>query len=77
MKSKEEGIISDYTFNTDNEFYIQKAETLAAQSTKNHQGRGEEALSAEETARVIEILKNDSKHFQIFRVSVCVTVGSV
>ncbi len=52
----------------DNEFYIPSAETLAAQSTKNHQGRGEESLSPEETARVIEILKSDSqtcyKHYE-------------
>lgn len=45
----------------DNEFYIPTPEALAAQSTKNHQGRGEEALSPEEAARVIEILKNDSQ----------------
>lgn len=44
----------------DKEFYIPRPEELAAQSSKNHQGRGEEALSAEETARVIEILKGDS-----------------
>jgi thymidylate synthase (FAD) len=52
----------------DKEFYIPKPEELAAQSTKNHQGRGEESLSAEETARVIEILKGDSdqcyKHYE-------------
>jgi thymidylate synthase (FAD) len=52
----------------DNEFYIPSPETLAAQSTKNHQGRGEEALSAEEAERVIEILKGDSencyKHYE-------------
>jgi thymidylate synthase (FAD) len=52
----------------DNEFYIPTAETLAAQSTKNHQGRGEEALSPEEAARVVEILKDDSqtcyKHYE-------------
>lgn len=52
----------------DNEFYIPSPETLAAQSTKNHQGRGEEALSAAEAAKVIEILKNDSqtcyKHYE-------------
>lgn len=52
----------------DNEFYIPSPEVIAAQSTKNHQGRGEEGLSAEETARVIEILKNDSQtcytHYQ-------------
>jgi thymidylate synthase (FAD) len=52
----------------DNEFYIPSAEQLAAQSTKNHQGRGEEALSKEEADRVIEILKSDSqqcyKHYE-------------
>jgi len=52
----------------DNEFYIPSPETLAAQSTKNHQGRGDEALSAEETARVLEIFKGDSetcyKHYE-------------
>lgn len=52
----------------DNEFYIPKIEDLAAQSTKNHQGRGEEALSKQEAARVIEILKGDSeqcyKHYE-------------
>lgn len=44
----------------DKEFYIPKPEELAAQSSKNHQGRGEEALSEEEAARVIEILKGDA-----------------
>lgn len=44
----------------DKEFYIPKPEELAAQSVKNHQGRGEEALSEEEALRVIEILKGDS-----------------
>lgn len=52
----------------DNEFYIPKPEQLAAQSTKNHQGRGEEKLSEDEIARVIEILKGDSeqcyKHYE-------------
>jgi thymidylate synthase (FAD) len=52
----------------DKEFYIPKPEELAAQSTKNHQGRSEEALSAEETQRVIDILKSDSeqcyKHYE-------------
>lgn len=45
----------------DNEFYIPSVEQLAAQSTKNHQGRGEESLSKEEADRVIEILKSDSQ----------------
>lgn len=52
----------------DNEFYIPSSEQLAAQSTKNHQGRGEVALSKEEADRVIEILKSDSqacyKHYE-------------
>lgn len=52
----------------DNEFYIPKPEELAAQSTKNHQGRSDEKLSDDEIARVIEILKGDSeqcyKHYQ-------------
>lgn len=52
----------------DNEFYIPTTEQLAAQSTKNHQGRGEESLSDEEAKRVIEILQNDSEqsyaHYQ-------------
>ncbi|PIR39160.1 MAG: thymidylate synthase (FAD) [Alphaproteobacteria bacterium CG11_big_fil_rev_8_21_14_0_20_39_49] len=52
----------------DNEFYIPSPEQLAAQSTKNHQGRGEEALTKEEAERVIEILKTDSqqcyKHYE-------------
>ncbi len=44
----------------DKEFYIPKPEELAAQSTANHQGRGEVKLSKEEAARVIEIFKADS-----------------
>ena len=52
----------------DKEFYIPKIEELAAQSTANHQGRGETKLSEEEAARVIEILKGDSEqcynHYQ-------------
>lgn len=44
----------------DNEFYIPSAESLAAQSTKNHQGRGEERLSPEEAKRVVEILRGDA-----------------
>ena len=52
----------------DNEFYIPSAEQLAAQSTKNHQGRGDESLSEAEAARVIEILKGDAdqcyKHYE-------------
>lgn len=46
----------------DKEFYIPEVHQLAAQSVKNHQGRGEEALSEEEAARVVEILKGDADH---------------
>lgn len=45
----------------EDEFYIPKPEELAAQSVKNHQGRGEEPLSAEEAEEVIRILKDDSE----------------
>jgi len=41
------------------EFYIPRAEALARQSTTNKQGRGE-TLSAEDAARVLEILHEDS-----------------
>ncbi len=43
----------------DREFYIPAPEHIAAQSTVNNQGRGE-ALSAEDAARVLEILKSDA-----------------
>ncbi|WP_413720021.1 FAD-dependent thymidylate synthase [Silicimonas sp. MF1-12-2] len=43
----------------DREFYIPRAEDLAAQSTINNQGRGE-ALSGEEAARVLDYLKGDA-----------------
>ncbi|WP_319826289.1 FAD-dependent thymidylate synthase [Thalassovita sp.] len=43
----------------DREFYIPAPEQLAAQSVVNNQGRGE-ALTGEEAARVLEILKSDS-----------------
>lgn len=43
----------------DNEFYIPEPEQLAAQSTLNGQGRGQ-LLNAEESARVLEILKTDA-----------------
>jgi thymidylate synthase (FAD) len=45
----------------DKEFYIPDASQLAPQSKKNHQGRGGESLSAEESRRVLEILKGDSE----------------
>ena len=43
----------------DREFYIPEPSALAAQSTVNSQGRGE-ALTGEEAARVLEILKGDA-----------------
>lgn len=43
----------------DREFYIPRAEDLAAQSTVNNQGRGE-ALTGDEAARVLEYLKGDA-----------------
>ena len=43
----------------DREFYIPQSEQLAAQSTINNQGRGA-ALTADESARVLEILKGDA-----------------
>ena len=41
------------------EFYIPAPEHLAAQSTVNHQGRGE-VLQGEEAARVLDILRDDA-----------------
>ncbi|MEL7255191.1 MAG: FAD-dependent thymidylate synthase [Pseudomonadota bacterium] len=43
----------------DREFYIPAPDQLAAQSVVNNQGRGE-ALTGDEAARVLEILKADS-----------------
>ena len=43
----------------DREFYIPRAEDLAAQSVINNQGRGE-ALSGEEAERVLRYLKDDA-----------------
>ena len=43
----------------DREFYIPAPEHIAAQSSVNNQGRGE-ALTGEEAARVLDILKSDS-----------------
>ncbi len=43
----------------DREFYIPQPEQLAAQSVVNNQGRGS-ALTAAESARVLEILKGDA-----------------
>jgi thymidylate synthase (FAD) len=45
----------------DKEFYIPDASQLAPQSKLNHQGRGDQVLSAAESARVLEILKGDSE----------------
>ncbi|HJM88734.1 MAG TPA: FAD-dependent thymidylate synthase [Dehalococcoidia bacterium] len=51
----------------DNEFYIPPPEQLAAQSTVNRQGRGE-VLSADDAARVQELLREDAErsygHYQ-------------
>jgi thymidylate synthase (FAD) len=44
----------------DKEFYLPKAEHLAAQSAQNHQGRGA-SLSGEEALRALEILEGDAK----------------
>ena len=43
----------------DREFYIPAEDQLAAQSTQNHQGRGD-VLQGAEAARVLDILKSDS-----------------
>lgn len=45
----------------DKEFYIPRIEDLNPQSKKNHQGRSNEVLSAEEAARVLDILKTDAE----------------
>jgi thymidylate synthase (FAD) len=46
----------------EDEFYIPRAENLSAQSKVNHQGRDEsKVLNAEESKRVLEILKQDSE----------------
>ena len=44
----------------ENQFYIPSPETLAAQSTKNHQGRGEEQLDNAEKKWVIDTLTQDA-----------------
>ncbi len=44
----------------DREFYIPAPEALAAQSASNRQGRGE-VLEGDQAARVLEILKEDSR----------------
>jgi thymidylate synthase (FAD) len=43
----------------DREFYIPSPEHLAAQSTANHQGRGD-VLNGDEAARVLDLLREDS-----------------
>ena len=43
----------------DREFYIPAADQLAAQSTANHQGRGD-VLQVEEAAHVLDLLREDS-----------------
>lgn len=52
----------------DKEFYIPTADQLAPQSAANHQGRSEQTLSAEESARVLQILRQDAEqcydHYQ-------------
>ena len=52
-----------------NEFYLPKPEHIAQQSTINNQGRGD-VLSAEESAKVLEILRKDAEqtyqHYQEF-----------
>ena len=45
----------------DREFYVPDEEQLAAQSTSNRQGRGE-LLPAEESARVLGLLREDAEH---------------
>lgn len=45
----------------DREFYIPAPAHLAAQSTENHQGRGQ-VLEGEEAAYVLDILKKDAEH---------------
>lgn len=50
------------------EFYIPTPEVLAAQSTKNHQGRDSEPLNKEEVENVLAVLRDDSemcyKHYE-------------
>ncbi len=52
----------------DKEFYIPSPEALAAQSTKNHQGRSDEKLTPEETKWAIDLFKKDAdlcyKHYE-------------
>jgi len=45
----------------DKEFYIPEPAQLAPQSKQNHQGRSDLTLTAEESARVLHLLKSDSE----------------
>ena len=45
----------------DKEFYLPDAANLSPQSKSNHQGRSADTLTPAESARVLEILKNDSE----------------
>ncbi|MEX2228804.1 MAG: FAD-dependent thymidylate synthase, partial [Dehalococcoidia bacterium] len=45
----------------DREFYVPAPEHLAAQSTSNRQGRGDE-LAGPEAERVLEVLRRDAEH---------------
>ena len=45
----------------DKEFYIPAPDQLAPQSQQNHQGRSEETLSGPESARVLQLLKDDAE----------------
>jgi thymidylate synthase (FAD) len=45
----------------DKEFYIPEANNIAAQSTANHQGRGDKNLTAAESAQILDLLKNDAE----------------
>ncbi|NDE89887.1 MAG: FAD-dependent thymidylate synthase [Alphaproteobacteria bacterium] len=51
----------------DKEFYLPQRDQMAVQSTQNRQGRGQ-TLNDQESARVMELLKNDSEqvyeHYQ-------------
>lgn len=51
----------------DNEFYLPKPEHLAAQSTINHQGRGD-VIEGEKAQRILQLLKDDASraynHYQ-------------
>ena len=45
----------------DKEFYIPQEENIAAQSTANHQGRGNQNLTSSESAQILDMLKNDAE----------------